>query len=143
MVARDGSNRTFRELGIGEGHHSLSHHGGDADKVNAIRQIDRYHMEQFAYFVQKLKSTKEGTGTMLDRCLVMCGSGIGDGNRHNHDDLPVLLAGRAGGLVKPGRHVRYRGSTPLCNLYVSMLDAAGVKVERFADSTGPLAGLSG
>ena len=82
-------------------------------------------MEQFAYFVEKLKATKEGDGTLLDNCMVVYGSGIGDGNRHNHDDLPILLAGRGGGTIKPGRHVTYPRNTPLTNLYLSMLDSMG------------------
>jgi Protein of unknown function (DUF1552) len=142
MVARDGSDRRFPDLGISEGHHSLSHHGGNKEKVEQIRKIDRYHVEQFAYFVQKLKGIKEGDKTLLDNTMLMCGSGIGDGNRHNHDDLPILLAGRGGGFIKPGRHVIYPKNTPLCNLYLSMLDKMGVNESRFGDSDGKLTGLS-
>ena len=143
MVARDGSNTTYRELGVTEGHHTVSHHGRDEAKIAAIKKIDLYHMEQFAYFVQKLKETKEGNGSMLDNSMVMLGSGISDGDRHNHNELPILMAGRGGGAVKPGRHTRYPRETPLCNLYVSMLGAMGVKGTSFGDSTGPLAGLNG
>ena len=97
MIARDGSDRTFPEIGITEGHHALSHHGADQAKLDAIRKIDHYHMQQFAYFIEKLKNTPEGGGSMLDHCMVMVGCGISDGNRHNHDELPILVAGRAGG----------------------------------------------
>jgi hypothetical protein len=143
MVARDGSNKTYRELGLTEGHHTCSHHGKDEAKIAAIKKIDLFHMEQFAYFVQKLKETKEGNGSMLDNSMVMLGSGISDGDRHNHNELPVLVAGRGGGAIKPGRHTRYPRETPLCNLYVSMLGAMGVKTTSFGDSTGPLTGLNG
>ena len=139
MVARDGSNKNFPDLGITEGHHSLSHHGGNAQKIAHIQRIDQYHMEQFAYFVQKLKSVREGDRTLLDNTALVCGSGIGVGNRHNHENLPIVWAGRAGGQVKTGRHVVYPRNTPLCNLYLSMLEMSGVKAERFGDSTGTLA----
>ncbi|CAA9385947.1 MAG: diguanylate cyclase/phosphodiesterase (GGDEF & EAL domains) with PAS/PAC sensor(s) [uncultured Phycisphaerae bacterium] len=141
MVARDGSNRNFPDLGITEGHHSLSHHGGAADKVAAIQRIDRFHMEQLAYFIERLKSVKEGSGTLLDNTQLLCGSGIGDGNRHNHENLPIVWAGKAGGQVKTGRHVVYPRNTPLCNLYLNMLEMAGTKADRFGDSDGRLANL--
>jgi hypothetical protein len=141
MVSRDGSNRNFPDLGITEGHHALSHHGGNKDKVAAIQKIDQFHMEQFAYFVSRLKGVKEGSGTLLDNTMLMCGSGIGDGNRHNHENLPIVWAGRAGGQVKTGRHIVYPKNTPLCNLYTSMLGMAGAKADQFGDSTGTLTNL--
>ena len=142
MVARDGSNRNFPDLGIKEGHHSLSHHSGAPDKVAAIQKIDRFHMEQLAYFVERLKSVREGDKTLLDNTVLVCGSGIGDGNRHNHENLPIVMAGGGGGQIKTGRHIVYPRNTPLCNLYTSMLDMAGAKVDRFGDSTGRLTNLS-
>ena len=138
MIASDGSNRSYDWLGVREGHHSLSHHEHNPAKIEQVRKIDRYHVEQFAYFVQKLKGIREGEGTLLDNCMVVLGSGIGDGNRHNHHDLPVLLAGRGGGTITPGRHVRYDRNTPICNLYLSMLERAGVQADRFGDSSGKL-----
>ena len=99
-------------------------------------------MQHFARFLEKLKETKEGTGTLLDHCMIMMGSGISDGDRHNHNDLPVLLAGRGSGAIKSGRQIRYSDGTPLCNLYLSMLGAAGVKAEHFGDSSGTLKGLT-
>jgi len=142
MVAREGSNRQYPWLGVKEGHHTMSHHGGKAEKIEAIRKIDRFHMEQFAYFVEKLAGMKEGDGTVLDNCMVLAGSGICDGNRHNHDNLPIMMAGGGGGLVTPGRHVTYSEQTPLCNLYLSMLDRVGVRLDRFGDSTGRLTALT-
>lgn len=142
MVARDGSDRNFRFLGVTEGHHTLSHHGGNESKIEQIRKIDQFHVEQYAYFVQKLKSIQEGEGTLLDNCMVMLGSGIGDGNRHNHNDLPILLAGKGGGMITPGRHVEYPKNTPLCNLFVSMLNRMGADVDRFGDSDGKLGKLT-
>ncbi|HEV8604050.1 MAG TPA: DUF1552 domain-containing protein [Tepidisphaeraceae bacterium] len=141
MVARDGSDRHYRWLNITEGHHTLSHHGGNAAKIESIRKIDRYHMEQFAYFLQKMKSIKEGSGTLLDHSMIMLGSGISDGDRHNHDELPIVLAGKGGGFIKPGRHIRFPRNTPLCNLYLSMLENMGVKQDRFGDSNGRLSTL--
>jgi hypothetical protein len=143
MVASDGSDRTYRQIGVTEGHHSLSHHGNNKDKIDQIRKIDKFHVEQFAYFLKRLSEIKEANGkSVLDNSMVMFGCGIGDGNRHNHNDLPVLLAGGGGGTVTPGRHLQYEKNTPLCNLYVSMLERVGAKVDRFGDSTGPLANLS-
>jgi hypothetical protein len=141
MVASDGSDRTYRMLGISEGHHTLSHHGNNKEKIDQIRKIDKFHVGQFAYFLKRLSEVKEGGKSLLDNSMILFGCGIGDGNRHNHNDLPVLLAGRAGGGITPGRHLQYEKNTPLCNLYVSMLDRMGVKVDRFGDSTGPLANL--
>jgi hypothetical protein len=142
MVAHDGSDRTFRWLGISEGHHALSHHGGNKDKLEQIAKIDHFHIEQFAYFLKRLKETKEGERTLLDNSMVAFGCGIGDGNRHNHNDLPILLAGRGGGTIDAGRHIKFDRDTPLCNLYLSMLDRMGVKPDRFGDSTGTLSELT-
>jgi Protein of unknown function (DUF1552) len=138
MVAHEGSDRHYRDIGVTEGHHTCSHHGAAAEKIESVKKIDVYHMQQFAYFLEKLKSIPEGNGTLLDNSMIVLGCGIGDGDRHNHNELPILLAGRAGGTLKPGRHVRYPKDTPLCNLYLSMLDVMGVKVDRFGDSTGRL-----
>jgi hypothetical protein len=138
MVARDGSNRTYPWLGVKEGHHSCSHHGRDPEKIASIQKIDHFHMQMFAYFMEKLRSTPEGDGNMLDHTLVMMGSGLGDGDRHNHDDLPIITCGKGNGIVTPGRHLKYDRNTPLCNLYLNRLEGMGVKQERFADSTGRL-----
>jgi len=142
MVASDGSDRTYRQIGVTEGHHSLSHHGGNKEKIDQIRKIDNFHVEQFAYFLKRLSDIKEADGkSVLDNSMILFGCGIGDGNRHNHNDLPIMLAGKGGGSIATGRHLQYEKNTPLCNLYVSMLERMGTKVDRFGDSTGPLKNL--
>jgi hypothetical protein len=143
MMADAGSNRSYRNIDVPDGHHSLSHHGNNKDKLTKIAKINRFHVEQFAYLLKKLSDMPEGAGSLLDNTMLVYGSGIGDGNRHNHNDLPILLAGRGGGLIQPGRHVRYARDTPLMNLYLAMLQRMNVKVDQLGDSTGVLGGLSG
>jgi hypothetical protein len=143
MLANEGSNRNYRNIGISDGHHSLSHHQGDHVKQMKIRDINRFHMQQFAYLLGKLSSIQEGDGTLLDHSMIVYGGGLGDGNRHNHDDLPIVLAGRANGTIQTGRHVTYSSETPMANLLVSMLQRMGAPVDSFGDSTGPLRGLEG
>ncbi|MEI6658993.1 MAG: DUF1552 domain-containing protein [Planctomycetota bacterium] len=139
MFAHDGSNRTFPEIGIGDSHHSLSHHQGDAAKLETIAQIDRFYAEQFAYLLRRLQACREADGgSVLDHSMIVYASGLSDGNRHNHDDLPVILAGGAGGRLAAGRHVRLAEEKPMSNLFVTMLDLMGAPVERFGDSTGRL-----
>jgi len=138
IVAHDGSNRPYPSIGVSEGHHDLSHHGGNEEKKQKIAKINRFHTEQFAYFLNRLKSVKEGEGTLLDNCMIVYGGAIGDGNRHNHDNLPILLAGRGGGTLTQGRHVKLTKETPMTNLYLAMLDRMGVSAERVGDSTGKL-----
>ena len=141
MFANEASNRAYPFLNVPDGHHDLSHHGNDPKKHEKIKAINRFHVEQFAYLLGRLRSMKEGDGTLLDHVMVVYGSGISDGDRHNHDDLPILLAGKGGGSVTPGRHVKY-DLVPLNNLYLAMLDRMGVRVDRHGDSTGPLGMLS-
>ncbi len=138
MFANAGSNRSYREIGVPNGHHELSHHQGDPKKHAKIRDINRYHVAQLSYVLQRLKSIPEGDGTLLDNCLIVYGSGISDGNRHNNENLPILLAGKGGGTVDTGRHVGYPQETPMCNLLLSVMQRAGVRAERFGDSTGSL-----
>ncbi len=138
MFANDGSNRPYREIGIGEGHHFVSHHGKDLDKISKKRQIDTYHVQQLAYVLEKMKSVKEPNGTLLDNSMIIYGAGISDGDRHNHDHLPVLLAGRGGGKLHPGKHEIFAEETPMTNLFVSLLDRMGVHAESLGDSTGRL-----
>jgi hypothetical protein len=143
MIAREGSNRTFPDLGVTDGHHTLSHHGKHPQKLAALAKIDRFHVAQYAYLLEKLKAAPERDGSVLDHCMVLFGGGISDGDAHSHSNLPVLLAGRGGGAIKPGRYLRAGRDTPMCNVFVSMLGHMGVTVDRFGDSTGPLPGLSG
>lgn len=136
LLAHDGSNRTFPEIGVPEGHHAISHHQRKAENLEMIAKIDEFYSEQFAWFLQRLKGMKEGDGSVLDNCMIVFGGGISDPDAHSHNDLPVLLAGGGGGTLKPGRHVRASSDVPMCNLYLSMLDRMGIQEERFGDSTG-------
>jgi hypothetical protein len=137
LVAHDGSNRSFAEAGVADGYHYLSHHGNDLAKIEKLLKIDRFYAEQFAYFLTRLQGVKEGSGSLMDRVMIVFGGGHSDGNSHSHTDLPVILAGRGGGLTA-GRHVHHRGK-PMTNLYVSLLERFGASVERVGDSTGSLA----
>jgi len=143
VLANEGSNRTFPWIEVRDGHHSLSHHGGNLEKTEKIQKIDQFYVEQFAYFIRKMDAVSEGEGTLLDNSMLFYGGAIGDGNRHNHNELPILLAGNAQGTIETGRHIRYPKDTPLTNLFLSMLDRVGVKEERLGDSTGRLDQLSG
>lgn len=138
MLGNEGSNRSYPMIGVNDGHHQLSHHQNDPKKVEKIAAIDTFFAKQFAYFLKKLKETPEGEGSLLDHCMIVYGGAIRDGNRHDHHDLPVLLAGRGGGAITPGLHTKFETETPLNNLYLRMLDTAGVDVEQFGDSTGKL-----
>ncbi len=141
MFANDGSNRSYPEAGVPEGHHDMSHHGTDPHKLEQKRKIDRFHVEQLAYILKRMQSIEEPGGTMLDNTMLVYGAGISDGNRHNHDDLPILLAGRGGGSIKSGQHLVYSPNTPMNNLFLSMLDRVGVPTEMLGDSTGKLTHL--
>lgn len=141
MLANAGSNRSYRNLDVPDGHHELSHHRGDAKKHAKIRKINRFHVRQFAYFLEKLKSIPEGNGTLLDNCMLVYGSGLSDGNRHNNENLPVLVAGGGGGTIDTGRHIRVREETPMNNLFMAMLDRMDAPVDFIGDSTGSLSEL--
>ena len=130
------------EVGIPEGHHGLTHHSGDKEKIEKVTRINCYHIQSLVYVLEKLKSIKEGDGTLLDHSMIAYGSGISDGNLHDHADLPLILAGGANGSLKGGRHIRYAKGTPMADLFVSMLDRMGVEPERFGDSQGKLDRLS-
>ena len=134
MLANEGSNRPYREIGVSDGHHDVSHHGGNAEKMAHFAAINRFQVERCAAFLRALKRTKENGRPLLDSTVVLYGSAITDGNRHNHDDLPILVAG---GRVKArGQVVRCEPGTPLCNLHVGIAQAAGARIDRFGDSTG-------
>jgi hypothetical protein len=136
------SPRAYPEIGIPEAHHGLTHHQGDREKIAKVIEINQYHMKQFAYLVGKWKETPDGDGTLLDHAMVTYGSGLSDGNAHDHANLPTVLAGRGCGTIKPGRYVRHKNETPMGNLFVAMLDRVGVEVEKLGDSTGKLGYLS-
>jgi hypothetical protein len=139
--ANEGSNRAYGFLGVPEGHHTLSHHGNDPKMQRQIQLINRFHVEELAHFVEQLRATQEHDTDLLERSMILYGSGIGDGNRHNHDELPVLLLGRAGGRIESGKHLRFPHDTPVANLYLSMLSKMDVQLARHGDSTGSLAGF--
>ncbi len=141
-LAHEGSNRSFPELDISEGHHHLSHHGKKQEKLDKIAIIDHFYMQQLAYFLGRLEALKDPDGSsVLDNSMIVYGCAISDGDRHNHDDLPIVIAGGGGGTLTPGRHVDFGSDVPMSNLYLSMLDRMGVQLDRFGDSTGRVADL--
>jgi hypothetical protein len=139
IMSRELSSRTFAHIGVPEQHHAVSHHRNDPDLIVKKAKIDFHQAEMTAYLLEKLQGTPDGDGTLLDHSLVLFGGGMGDGNLHRHADLPCLMAGKLGGAFKPGRHVRYPMDTPMSNLLLTMLDAAGVPLDKIGDSTGRLA----
>ncbi|HXF26330.1 MAG TPA: DUF1552 domain-containing protein [Bryobacteraceae bacterium] len=138
VIAREGSVRTYGEIGIPDPHHPLSHHRGNPEWIEKLVRINTFHASMFAYFLGKLKAAPDGDGTLLDHSMLVYGSGISDGNRHTHEDLPVLLAGRGNGSLKTGRHIAFDKETPVTNLYLTLLDRMGVEAETIGDSTGEL-----
>lgn len=137
MMAREGSNRSYRSIGISDGHHSCTHHMNDPVKIEKTAKINQYHVQTFAYLLDKLSKTADGDGTLLDHSMILYGSSISDGNRHTHDDLPLLLIGGAAGQLKGGRHIAYPQETPMTNLLLAMLDKTGIQApEKLGDSTG-------
>jgi len=141
LVTHEGTSRSYRELGISDGHHPLTHHRNQEELMEKVAQINHYHVKQFAGWVEKLKSIKEGDGNLLDNMMVVYGAGLSDGNRHLHEDLPTILLGKGGGTIKSGRRIVARRETPMCNLFLSMMDRMGVRMEHFGDATGKLEGL--
>jgi Protein of unknown function (DUF1552) len=140
LVTHEGTSRAYREIGVADGHHPLTHHKGQAEMMEKVAQINCYHMEQFAAWLKKLKATRDGDGSLLDHSMIVYGAGLSDGNRHLHEDLPTMIAGRANGTIKSGRRVVYRRETPMCNLFLSMMDRMGVHMDHFGDATGKLEG---
>ena len=144
MLGNEESNRAYAKVDVHEGHHTLSHHGNKSEMTSQLRRVDRYLVQQFAYFLDKLSSVREGEHTLLDNSMIVYGSGLGDGNTHQHHDLPILMAGRGGGTLKTGRHLVYPTHTPLNNLFLSMLDRVGVEgIDELGDSTSRLERLDG
>jgi hypothetical protein len=142
MFGLAGDNRSYRAIGVSDGHHDLSHHGGDPEKIAKIRKIDRYNVSLYASFIDRLKSIKEGNGTLLDNCMIIYGSELSDGNAHSHNDLPILLAGKGGGAFRTGRHIAYAPNTPLNNLFLAMLERVGAPTPSMGDSTGKVTNLT-
>jgi hypothetical protein len=138
MLHNAGSDYTYGFLNVSDGHHTLSHHGGNAQKLAELTRIDTWEVEQLVYLLQKLKAIQEPDGSVLDNSLVFFSSEIEDGDSHSHFNMPIVVAGRGGGAFNPGRHVRYSGSPSVANLFVSMLNALGAPASQFGDSTGPL-----
>jgi hypothetical protein len=141
LVTHEGTSRPYRELDIPDGHHPLTHHRNQPDLMEKVRRINEYHVKQFAGFVEKMKSSQEGNGSLLDNSMIVYGAGLSDGNAHLHEDLPTLIVGRGGNYFKTGRRMVVRRETPMCNLFLTMMDRMGVPTERFGDSTGRLDGL--
>lgn len=138
VLANEGSNKPYPFINVSEGHHDLSHHGNEEAKKAKIREINTFHVKQLAYLLEKMKSVPEGDGTLLDHAMVAYGSGNSDGNAHNHDNLPILVAGQGCGTLASGRHIRYPKETPLNNLWVSLLNRMEIDVAQLGDSTGSL-----
>lgn len=136
QLARETSNRSYPELGVPESHHPLSHHGNDPKKIAKMAKINRFHVSLFAEFLKKLQDTPEGGGSLLDNTLCLYGSGMGNPNKHDHTNLPTIVAGGSAVGMKGGRHIRYQKVTPLANVHLTLLDKVGVDLDRFADSTG-------
>jgi Protein of unknown function (DUF1552) len=136
QLARETSNRSYPEIGVSESHHPLSHHGNAPEKVAKMAKINQFHVSLFAGFLKKLKDTTEGDGSLLDNTLCLYGSGMGNPNKHDHTNLPTIIAGGSAAGLKGGRHIRYEEVTPLANIHLALLDKVGVDLERFADSTG-------
>lgn len=138
MLDNAGGNRRYTEIGVKDAHHSMSHHRDREETVAKLQKIDHYLIEQFTYFLDKLESIKDGNGSLLDQSMVLYGSGLSDGNRHRHHDLPILLAGSGGGKIETGRYIKMENETPMGNLFLSMLDVMGTPIDSIGDSNGRL-----
>ncbi len=138
MFANEGSNRSYKMIGVNDGHHEMSHHQRNPEKLEALRKINTFHTSQLAYILNKMHSIKEGERTLLENSMVVYGAGICDGDRHNHDDLPILVAGNGGGKIKSGKDYKFNNGTPMTNLFLSMTDKIGIPQEKIGDSTGRL-----
>jgi hypothetical protein len=141
MLAREVSSRAYPEIGVSDSHHPLSHHSNEELKLERLHKINEYHFQQFARLIEKLSKIPEGDGTMLDHSLFLYGSGISDSNTHSYEDLPLAIVGGKAVGIRGGRYLRYPKGTPLANLHVTLLDKLGLHVEKFGDSTGPLANI--
>jgi len=138
QLAREASTRTYPEVGVPEAHHPTSHHGNDPEKLAKLAKINAYHVSLFAYYLEKLKSTPDGDGSLLDHSMILLGSGMGNPDVHNHVNLPIVVAGGGAGKLKGGRHIKYEEPTPLANLHLTLLDKVGIHLDSFADSKGTI-----
>jgi hypothetical protein len=138
LLGREFGNRTFREIGIPGGHHTLTHHQNRKELIDQVAQIEVYQSKMFAYFLEKLRSTPDGDGSLLDHLVIIFGGSLSDGNRHEHSNLPVVLVGGGAGRIRGGRHLRYPETTPMTNLLLTVLDILEVPCEQLGDSTGRL-----
>jgi hypothetical protein len=142
MFANDVSGRNFSFLdGVKGGHHELSHHENNEEKIAQYQRINRWHTEQFARMLKKMRDIREGDSTLLDNSMIVFGSSMSDGNRHDPDNLPILLGGKGGGTLQSGQHIAVDGMVPLCNLYLTMLRKMGLEADQFGDSTGVIEGV--
>jgi hypothetical protein len=142
VMATEGNRRSYPELGFTEEHHGVSHHTRKPDLIEKFTKINEHHVGEMAYFIDRLSKVREGEASLLDNCMIVYGSGMADGNRHAHSDIPTVLFGKGGGMINPGRHVICPTDTPICNLWLALMDRMGVEEKRFGDSTGRLAGLT-
>jgi hypothetical protein len=142
MMGREGSMRTYPEIGVPDPHHPLTHHRNNAEWIEKVAQINVMHAGLFAGFLDKMKTTPDGDGSLLDHSMILYGSGLSDGNRHTHEDLPTIMVGGGGGNFRLGSHIVYPKDTPMTNLFVTLLDKMGVPTEKLGDSTGPIADLT-
>ena len=142
MIGKEVSGRSYPEIGVPDGHHACSHHQNDPVKLAKLAKINRYHLQHFTYFLEKLRATPDGDGSLLDHSVFVYGSGISDGNIHFHLDLPMVVVGGGAGTLHGGRHLKYASDTPLSNLYVALLDKLGLPLDQFGDSSGQLDYLS-
>jgi hypothetical protein len=138
QMAREASTRTYPHIGVPEPHHPISHHTNDAEKLTKLARINAHHVSLFAYFIEKMRATEDGTGSLLDHSVYVLGSGMGNPDVHDHSNLPIVVAGKAAGALKGARHIKYEKQTPLANLHLTLLDKIGVRLDRFVDSTGKI-----
>ena len=138
QLAREASSRTYPEIGVPDAHHPTSHHRNKPEQMEKLAKINTYHMSLYAYFLEKLRTTPDGDGSLLDHGIYMLGSGMGNPDVHDHRNLPALVAGGGNGKLKGGRHIRYAERTPMANLHLTLLDKVGVKLDSFGDSAGKI-----
>jgi hypothetical protein len=141
QLAREASTRTYPQIGVPEAHHPVSHHRNNPAQLAKLAKINTYHISLFAYFLEQMKSTPDGDGSLLDHSIYVLGSGMGNPDAHTHSNLPILVAGGGSGKIRGGQHINYANPTPLANLYLTLLDRMGIDVDSFGDSVGKVSEL--